>query len=124
VTIAGMGMETFRNDGRDQDKLVISFKERIKSLVCNPTNYDAISDIAGTDETENWPGVRLELFADKVQFRRELVNTVRVRKPPQAQQQVAGNGQPPRPAASPQPPELPPGPPLDAYYEDDVPYDR
>jgi hypothetical protein len=117
-------MEPFQNDGKEQDKPVIGFKERIKSLICNMTNYDAISDIAGTDETRKWPGVEVELFADEVRFRGKLVDSVRVRKPPQAQLQAIGNGEPvaprSRPAAASQP--APRQRPVCNDLSDDIPW--
>jgi hypothetical protein len=128
VTIASVVTEPFQNDGREQDKPVIGFKERIKPLICNMTNYDVISDIAGTDETEKWRGVQVELAAGKVPFRGKPVDTVKVHKPPQAQLQANGGSEPPRrpqaavkpqPAAKPQPPNTQDG---DNFWDDEVPF--
>jgi hypothetical protein len=105
-TIASTGMEQFKNDGREQSKLVIYFRERgLKPLVCNMTNYDAIADMYG-DETGSWTGQRIELFADRVRFGGKLVDSVRVRAPQQAALPMnGGNGAArPRPVANPQPP--------------------
>jgi hypothetical protein len=55
LTISGTVMELFQNDGREQEKLVISFKERdVKALITNMTNFDTIAAVAGTDETSRW----------------------------------------------------------------------
>jgi hypothetical protein len=124
VTIASTAMESFQNDGREQDKLVVSFKERsVKPLIVNMTNFDKITDVAGTDETDRWRGVRIELFTERVPFRGKSVDSVRVREPEQGALPVAGNGRPPSPqgreAARPQPQERP------AYDDlnDNVPFD-
>jgi hypothetical protein len=131
VTIAGTAMEQFKNDGRDQDKLVITFKTRgVKPLVCNLTNFNVIAKIAGSDDTDAWPGVAIELFADRVPFGRNLVDSVRVREPAQAALPAAGNGKPParagrpRPVANPQPPAPQPEPDTqdDGSYDDEVPF--
>jgi hypothetical protein len=117
-------MEQFKNDGRDQDKLVVYFRERgFKPLVCNLTNYDAIATLYG-DETNGWAGQRIELFADRVRFGGKLVDSVRVRAPAQAALPVGGNGAAarPRPVANPQPPQPAPTAAAAAFYDDDVPF--
>jgi hypothetical protein len=96
VTIASVTQEDFQNDGETRTKPVIQFREHVKALVVNMTNFDAIADIAGTDETTRWRGIQVELFADKVRFRGKSVDSVRVRAPDQGQLQTNGGGEPPR----------------------------
>jgi hypothetical protein len=125
-TIASTGMEQFKNDGRDQQKLVVYFRDRgLKPLVCNMTNYDAIADIYG-DDTDRWIGREIELFADRVRFGGKLVDSVRVREPSPVQRSLpVANGAPPRPrpVANPQPPQPAPEPASSKeFYDDEVPF--
>jgi hypothetical protein len=123
VTIAGVSQEDFQNDGETRTKPVIQFRERVKPMVVNMTNFDTIADVAGTDETDQWRGVQVELFADKVRFRGKSVDSVRVRAPDQGRPQANGGGEPPRrpqAAARPQPTSQPR--PTHDDLNDDIPY--
>ena len=57
-------MEEFLYGAGDdrEDKPVTYFKETKKGLITNKTNGMAIEAIAGTDETDDWGGTRIELF--------------------------------------------------------------
>jgi len=68
--------------GRDKEvKPVIYFQGKDKGLVCNKTNANKITSIAGTDEMDDWPGTKVVLFATMVEFGGEEVEGIRVRKP-------------------------------------------
>jgi hypothetical protein len=132
VTIASATLEVFKNDGRDQTKLVLTFKERdVKPWICNMTCYDTLAGFL-SDETDCWPGARIEIFPDKTRFGNRVVDCIRCRQPAQAALPINGNGAPraragrPRPIANPQPPtpeEPPPAEPED-FYNDGVPFGR
>jgi hypothetical protein len=103
MTIASADLETFRNDGKEQIKLVLCFRERgSKQLVINATNFDAVAVITGSDESSDWVGHQIELFADRVLFQGRPFDCVRVRAPRQASMPLTNGAQRP-PAASPQP---------------------
>lgn len=69
--------------GDDQErKAVVYFRGRSKGLVLNKTNASSILEIAGSAETDDWPGVRLVLYATKVDFQGKRVNAIRVDAPP------------------------------------------
>jgi hypothetical protein len=63
----------------DGDKLVVSFDETKKQLVLNWTNAQTITELYG-DETEDWVGKKIWLFATQVDFRGKAVMATRVRK--------------------------------------------
>ena len=66
LTIDHVAMEPVGEGTNQQEKLVAHFKEpNSKLLVVTPTKYDAISLIAQSDETEDWPGVKIVLEAGK-----------------------------------------------------------
>lgn len=69
----------------DDRKLVVYFQGEEKSLVCNPTNYDRIAYFLG-DETDNWPGKEVVLYAEMVNFKGKLTEAIRVKAPPKARQ--------------------------------------
>ena len=45
-------------------------------------NSDTISELAGTDDYEAWPGCRIQLFATKTEFQGKRVPCLRVCPPP------------------------------------------
>jgi hypothetical protein len=83
VTIADVTFEDIGAGGKKERKLVASFREAgIKPLVLNLINCDSITTAAGTDDYEDWPGVRIQLFASKTEFQGKRVPCVRLCAPP------------------------------------------
>src|SRR5262245_12799683 len=82
VTIKSATIEALNNPngGGQQDKLLLSFVNQPKKLVCNVTNYNSISDLHG-DETDNWPGKRIELYPTRASVGGKSFDAVRVRAP-------------------------------------------
>lgn len=91
LTIASVAVETLG----DESKPVVYFVGKDKGLVLNKGNGMMIAALAGTDETDDWHGTRIRLYATPVQFQGKLVNALRVEAaPPEAA---------PAPARRPQP---------------------
>ena len=89
VTINEVGQDSFRDDdGTQRAKPILYFKERVKPLILNKTNFTRIAEVAGND-TDDWHGTRLVLYADKVNMRGKSVDTIRVRPAPKAKAPVA-----------------------------------
>jgi hypothetical protein len=84
VTIKSAAVEALNNPngGGQQDKLLLSFVNQSKKLVCNVTNFNSIADLHG-DETDNWPGKRIELYPTKASVGGKSFDAVRVRAPAQ-----------------------------------------
>jgi hypothetical protein len=82
VTIKSTTVEALNNPngGGQRDKLLLSFVNQPKKLVCNVTNYNSISDVHG-DETDNWPGKRIELYPTKASMGGKSFDAIRVRAP-------------------------------------------
>ena len=81
LVIKTASVEPMKNmQGGTDDKLVLGFVNQAKSLVVNRTNYDAIADLHG-DETDGWPGKRVELYPSKASVGGRSVDCVRVRAP-------------------------------------------
>lgn len=74
VTIETVEMKKFDNG----NKLVISFKGKEKTLVCNKTNANRIAYAYGTN-TDNWIGKQITLYVEPVDFQGSTVEAIRVR---------------------------------------------
>ena len=81
LTIDVVHMELLKTNGKEESKPVAYFKKAKKALVLNRTNFDAITDIAGDDDYDNWPDTRIELYSVMQEVRGEMKNCVRVRAP-------------------------------------------
>ena len=86
VVIDSVEMESLGEDQRP----VAYFQGKQKGLVLNKTNSNMITEIAGTDETDDWHGVKIVLYSTKTDFQGKRVPCIRVDYAPQA----ASNGRP------------------------------
>ena len=94
--------------GKDADKKwVLYFEEQPKGLVLNKTNMNTIAKLYG-DDTDDWEGKKVTLFATEVQFKDEMVEAIRIRsKPPKGKDKKEATG--PREGAAPKPEAPAPG---------------
>ncbi len=74
VTIARVDMETLG----DERKPVVYFVGKDKGLVMNKTNFSAIEDISGEEDTDNWAGTKVKLITVKVEFQGKRVPAIRI----------------------------------------------
>lgn len=82
VIIASLGFEKMKdNDGKEQDKPILSFLKVEKGLVLNKTNAQRIADIYG-DETDNWVGKKITLCTESVTAFGETKWAIRVKPVP------------------------------------------
>ena len=94
VTINEVGSDSFKDDdGTQRRKPILYFKESVKPLILNRTNFTRIAEIAG-DDTEDWHGTRLILYPDTVSMCGKNVATIRVRPAPKAK--AAAAAEPPK----------------------------
>ena len=100
VVIDDAPTETFETGGGEGRKTVLHFRGgRVKPLPLNMTNWDAVSDIAG-DDTDAWPGHRIELYPTTTEMKGKVVDCVRIRPPPQREFAPAAAPRKPPPAAA------------------------
>lgn len=79
ITITGVKVQEFDKDGGGKEsKIVLSLKDE-KDFVCNVVNSKAIAKVLGTDETDDWVGKSVTLYATEVQFGAETMLGLRVR---------------------------------------------
>jgi hypothetical protein len=92
--------------GRDREmKAVLYFEGKEKGVVLNKTNARKITELAGSDDTDDWPGTRVSLYATDVEFNGETVDAIRIKAPAKVQ------------ARKPEPPPEPPD-----VAADDIPF--
>jgi hypothetical protein len=100
LEIASAPLETLNNNGTEQRKIVVYFKNAKKRLPLNLTNFDAISVIAGTDETDDWPGTRIEVYPTTTEMKGETRPCIRIRAPSAPELQLAPKAKPKQPEPS------------------------
>lgn len=103
--------------GRQKEmKPVVYFAGKSKGIVLNKTNSKKIAEIAGSNDTDDWHGVQVRLFATEVDFQGETVEAIRVKAPATAKRPQA------RPAPKPEP--MPVGEPeyAAAIDDSDIPF--
>jgi hypothetical protein len=81
LTIESAPLELLKNpEGQEQRKVVLYFRGAKKALPLNVTNFESVAAICGED-TEDWPGGRIELYADRTQMGGKMVDCIRIRQP-------------------------------------------
>ena len=75
VTVSKIEIE----DVGDDRKAIAYFVGKEKGLVLNRTNWDRIALAAGTDETDEWPGVKVQLYTEPVTFNGKTAPAIRVK---------------------------------------------
>jgi hypothetical protein len=82
-TITDVKEQTVTSPGKEsKNKLVLFFDGTKKGLVLNISQGDALLDMTGHEDPEEWIGQRVELFVDdNVTYAGKRVGGVRLRKP-------------------------------------------
>src|SRR5271155_1211 len=76
LTIEHVNYEPLKDSsGVSKEKLIAYFKKQKKALV-----FESIASFCGED-SEDWPGQKITLFADTTQLAGKRVDCVRVRRP-------------------------------------------
>jgi hypothetical protein len=75
------GAEGTRFEDEDKEKLVLYFDELDKGLVCNATNITLLISLTGSDDTDDWVGKQVTVYADKsIMFAGKKVGGLRIRE--------------------------------------------
>ena len=81
VTIDNVQVKEFKDkDGSTKKKLMVTFVGAKKALVCNVTNARRIAHLHGEDYAQ-WPGKKIALHADMVDFGGQVTDGIRVYPP-------------------------------------------
>ena len=82
LTIESARYETLKGmDGKETQKIVLYFQNVPKLLPLNATNFDAVCDVTGFPDTEDWPGQEIELYPTKTSMGGKTMDCIRVRPP-------------------------------------------
>ena len=77
VTLTIKGYEVKKFD--DGAKPIIHFEETDKALVCNLTNGKRIANNLKTKDFDGWVGKEITLYSEKVEFKGDMVDAIRVK---------------------------------------------
>lgn len=66
-------------DGKEQECFVAYFLESEKPMILNKTNCKIISKIYDTPYIENWKGIRIIIYSDKVKAFGDVTDALRVK---------------------------------------------
>lgn len=83
VTIRELTQENMAKEGApEQLKWTIHFDEVDKPMVLNSTNAQLIAQIAKSEETDHWTGVKVVLYNEpSIQYQGKIIGGIRVRAP-------------------------------------------
>jgi hypothetical protein len=82
VTIREIVQEEVGIENDKEEKWICYFEEQEKGIVLNSTNMRLIEKITGSDDTDDWIGVKIVLYSDpNISFQGKLVGGIRVRAP-------------------------------------------
>jgi len=65
------------DDGKKK-QIVLTFHGKEKKLGLNFTNAAKLAELIGTEEHEEWVGVSIKLYVEKVKFQNRLVDAIRI----------------------------------------------
>lgn len=89
LTITEVVTESVGRGDDQEDKPVVYFKGTKKGFVLNKTNAAAITMVCGSDDTDDWEGKKITLYATETEFAGKTVDCIRVRtKKPKQQRHV------------------------------------
>ncbi len=92
MTIESVATEPLRSDdGKVEDKTVLHFKGAKKVMTVNLTNWDAIVAATGEDDSDKWPGHRIELYPTTTAMKNKTVPCIRIRPPAQRELPAAAD---------------------------------
>jgi hypothetical protein len=81
ATIDRVEVGQFENDGKKQTKPIVFFRDGLKPMVINKTNFAIIAAACG-DDSDGWAGRRIALSPDTVAFGGRVQETIKVRRAP------------------------------------------
>lgn len=64
-----------------ENKPVVKFQGKDRGIVLNKTNAAMIAEIAGSEETDEWKGVKVVIYPTKTDYQGKRVDCIRVDYP-------------------------------------------
>src|SRR5262249_36146898 len=82
ATIKLAALENIKDfNGNQVPKYVLYFSKALKPLPLNRTNFESVMDISGIDDSDDWGGTKVEVFATTTSMNGKTLDCVRLRKP-------------------------------------------
>jgi hypothetical protein len=107
LTISTAAQEVLRNNGQEQTKTGLYFRGGHKPLPLNRTNWDAVVEITGEDDSDNWAGHQIEAFRSTTHTPGgDTVPCVRLRAPAQGELKAKAERRPPARKPAPEPDDM------------------
>ncbi len=78
VTIESAEVKENTYNGETKSQIVLTFRGKDKCLGLNFTNASRIAELTGTENFDDWVGVSLKLFVEKVKFQDKMVDAIRI----------------------------------------------
>jgi hypothetical protein len=79
ATIISAEVEMIGQGADASQKIILGLKGIKKPIVVNRTNANTIAKVTGSDDTDDWIGKRITIGASEVEFKGDLVMSIRVR---------------------------------------------
>jgi hypothetical protein len=82
VKIERAPVEKLKNPrtGEESTKVVLYFTGAKKCLPLNKVNFESVANVCG-ENSDSWPGHRIEVYPDRTTMAGKTVDCVRIRKP-------------------------------------------
>jgi hypothetical protein len=78
LTIAEVVPEIIKGEDGEEEKWVVYFEEEDRGLVLNVTNARTLEEFSGSDDSDDWIGLRVTLFTTRVDFAGKRVSGIRI----------------------------------------------
>jgi hypothetical protein len=76
-------------------KPVAVFEEQVKGVVLNLTRAEALAEIAGSEDMDDWPGTRILLRRGTTRYQGKKVACIEIARPPRTKTAVPASPPPP-----------------------------
>ena len=93
LTIDHAEQNDVQNDRGKQKKLTLHFRERdYKPMILNTTNAKRIGEVCGSTKVENWKGVRIGIYSERVTAFGGTTDALRIRPYPPREEEAICEG--------------------------------
>jgi hypothetical protein len=78
LTVSEVVPEIIKGENGEEERWVAYFEDEDRGLVLNVTNARSLEEFSGTDDSDDWIGLRVTLFATRVDFAGKRVSGIRI----------------------------------------------
>jgi hypothetical protein len=78
LTVSEVIPEIIKGEDGEEEKWVAYFEDEDRGLVLNVTNARSLEEFSGSDDSDDWVGLRVTLFATRVDFGGKRVSGIRI----------------------------------------------